>query len=134
MIEALTWLVIKEKLTNVWAIIKKYWQFFLGMGVAVFFFLLTRDSGRAKKTLEEFRNSNNEERDRSLEIQKEEDKKVNSAVDKFYKDIEEAAEALRGRGEEIQGEKEKIKDELLKKEEDHPGTIAEEISETLKKI
>ena len=86
MIEALTWIVIKEKLSKLWEIVKKYWQFFLGMLVATFFFLLTRDSTKARKTLEKLRESNSEERDRSLQIQVEKDEEVNSAVDKFYED------------------------------------------------
>ena len=134
MIEALTWIVIKEKLSKLWEIVKKYWQFFLGMLVATFFFLLTRDSTKARKTLEKLRESNNEERDRSLQIQVEKDEEVNSAVDKFYEDIEEAAKSLKGRDEKVETEKEKIKQDLLSQEEKDPGSIADEISETLKKI
>ena len=73
-------------------------------------------------------------KDQEILIQVEKDEEVNSAVDKFYEDIEEAAKSLKGRDEKVETEKEKIKQDLLNQEEKDPGSIADEISETLKKI
>ncbi len=134
MIEALAWVAIKEKLRAFWKVIKKYWQFFLGMAVAVFFFLLTRDTGKAKKTLEKFREASKEERDRSLEIQADKDQEVIDAIDKFASDVEDAASDFEKRDERIDEEKERIRQSLLEKEEKEQGAIASEINDTLKKI
>jgi len=133
-LESITILIIKEKLSDIWRVIKKYWQFFLGMSVAVIFFILTRDTSKASKALEQFRKSSKDERERSLEIQEDKQSDIEKAVDEFSEDINSAAEDLSERSRQLEEEKERIKNELLEKEEKERGSIAEEISETLDKI
>ena len=134
MLESITLLIIKEKLLDILKVIKKYWQFFLGMTVAIVFFIMTRDTSKAKKTLEKFRESSKRERDRSLEIQVDTQSEVESAVDKFTEDISSASSDFASKEKDIQAEKDKIIEDLLEKENSESGTIASEISSVIDKI
>lgn len=134
MLESITLLIIKEKIIDGLSIIKKYWQFFLGISVAIVFFIITRDSSKAQKAIQKLRESSKDERDRSLEIQENNSDQVENAIDKFTEDINNAVEDIKVRNETIDLEKDKIIDELLKNESEERGSIASEVSETLNKI
>tara|TARA_Y100000816_G_C26072090_1_gene564030 strand:- start:315 stop:719 length:405 start_codon:yes stop_codon:yes gene_type:complete len=134
MIEALTIAAVKEFFKKVLAWCKKYWQFLAGMFVGIALLLLSRDSSGVKKTIENFKKSSDQERERSLEIDREKSSKVDQAIDKFEEDLKKSAESLIERDEKIEEENDRKVESLLEKEEAERGTIAAEIQKKIDKI
>jgi len=133
-IEALTVAALKEFAKKLWAWCKKYWQLLAGMSIGIILFLLSSDRSGMKKTLQKFKESSEEERKRSLEIDREKQSKVDKVIDKFEKDIKSAAESLVERDEKIDAAKSDEVTELLDKEEESRGSIASEIQKKLGEI
>jgi uncharacterized protein YlxW (UPF0749 family) len=127
-------LAMKEKLSLLWAAIKKYWEFFLGLSVGILFLLLTRDNGKVQEALTQFRKTSKDERDKLLNVLSDEHEKSDDAVDNFKNDIDEAIHDLKERDREISEKEKEIRDELLEKEERERGAIANEILNELDNI
>jgi len=134
MIEMITMAAIKEFFSKLYSFCKKYWQLLAGMSIGIILFLISRDMSGMKKTMKKFKESSSEERDRSLEIEREKNTKVDEAINKFEKDIKDAATSLVERDERIKAEKDKEVDDLLQKESDERGAIAEEIQKKIDSI
>ena len=134
MIEMITAAAVKEFFSKLCAWCKKYWQFLAGMSIGIILLLISRDGSGIKKTMRKFKESSDEERDRSLEIDREKNTRVDEAINKFEKDIKEAAESLVERDEKIKDRKDKEVEVLLQKEDDERGTIAAEIQKKIDDI
>ena len=134
MLETVTFLLIKEKLKNAWEIVKKYWQFFLGLTVGLVILVLKRDSTSMRKTVEKFKETSDKMRDRSLEISKEEAEKTSDAIREFQDNVEKAGDDLSERDESISEKRDEIARELLEREKERDGTIAEELQKEIDKI
>ena len=134
MIEALSWIAIKSFFKKAWLWCKKYWQFLLGLSVGIVVLILTRDKTKILKTFQKFKEASDTMIENSVEIEKGQDKKTLEAVDKYKEDLDKASEESKERDESIRTEKEEIKDALLEREKNNPGTIASEINKELKDI
>ena len=134
MIEALSWIAVKSFFKKAWAWCKKYWQFLLGLSVGIVFLILTRDKTRLLKTFQKFKETSDAMIENSIEIEKGQDKKTLEAVDKYKEDLDKASDESKKREESIRTEKEEMRDSLLERERQNPGTIASEINKELKDI
>jgi len=134
MIEIFSWIAIKTFFKKAWAWCRKYWQFLLGLSAGLVVLVVTRDRARLSKTFKKFKESSDAMIENSIEIEKSQDEKTLAAVDKYKEDLENASEENKDRDKLIQGEKEEIKNSLLEREGENPGTIASEINKELKDI
>ena len=134
MIEALSWIAIKTFFKKTWLWCKKYWQFLLGLFVGIIILILTRDKTSLLKTFKKFKESSDKMIEKSIEIEKNQDKRTLDAIGEYKESLEIAEEENRKRDSLIDSEKERIKDSLLERERLSPGTIASEINKELEDI
>ena len=123
---------IKEFLVSAGKFVKKYWQFFLGLSIGLVTFLISRDRNKIDKALGEIKKIDKEERDKNIEISNSKSEKVDQAVRDFIENDSKASEKHKDRISEIESESDAIKSNLLEKEKESPGTIAEEINKIVK--
>ena len=121
----------KEMLASAWKIVKKYWQIFVGfiVGVATLLLLRGRSSDKVAKDLND---ESRKQRDKSISIAEDKSEKVDQAVREFIENESKASERHEDRISEIKSEADRIKSELLEKEADSPGAIADEINKIVK--
>ena len=134
MIEMLSWMAVKTFLKKGWAWCKKYWQFLLGLSVGLAVLAVTRDRTRLSKAFKKFKESSDAMIQNSIKIEQSQDEKTLAAVEKYKKDLENAQNESNQRDDLARDEKKEIRDSLLEREQENPGTIASEISNALKDI
>ena len=122
---------LKETLASAWKVIKKYWQVVIGFIAGLATILIFKGRGASKATRDLISKSK-EQRDRNIAISEDKSGKVNEAVKEFIENESKAAEKHEDKISEIELESDKIKSDLLEKEEKSPGTIAEEINKIVK--
>jgi hypothetical protein len=69
--------------------------------------------------------------ERSLEIEDQEMNKIDDAINDFHENIDEAKSEFDDRDAEIDSRRDKIKEELLDRENNERGTIADEIKKEI---
>ncbi len=122
---------VKEMLASVWKIVKKYWQIFVGFIVGVATLLLFR--GRSSdKVAKDLNDESRKQRDEIISIAEDKSEKVDQAVREFIENESKASERHEDRISEIKSEADRIKSDLLEKEADSPGAIADEINKIVK--
>ena len=134
MIEGLTWLAVKAFFKKACDIVKKYWQFFLGLSVGIIALLISRDSGNIRKALKSFREADLEERSENLALDLEKSEKINSAIESYVEREKDISDRQSSKHSEIIDKREKLKSDLTSGSRDEPGLIANEINKELDKI
>ena len=102
------------------------------MSIGLVTFLISRDRNKIDKALGEIKKIDKEERDKNIEISNSKSEKVDQAVRDFIENDSKASEKHKDRISEIESESDAIKSNLLEKEKESPGTIAEEINKIVK--
>jgi hypothetical protein len=123
--------IVKEKLKKTWKFIIKYWQFFLGLSVGFLIFVVKKDRTEISNTFKKFKSTSDEMVERSLEIEDQEMNKIDDAINDFHENINEAKSEFDDRDAEIDSRRDKIKEELLDRENNERGTIADEIKKEI---
>jgi Skp family chaperone for outer membrane proteins len=133
-LETITLLVVKEKLKYAWEIVKKYWQFFLGLSVGLIVLIVKRDSDSMRNTFKKFKDTSDKMRDRSLEIAAQEKEKIDDTISEFEDNIENATEEMKERDRVLDEKRKEIASDLLEKEKEERGTLASELQKEIDKI
>ena len=119
---------LKRALTCTGKFVKKYWQLCLGFLSGILTFVIFNSRRGANKAAQEIAKINQEARNKNIKISEDKSGKIDQAVKDFIENDSNAAKDHEEKIKEIDSKAEKIKSDLLEREDKSPGTIAKEIN------
>ena len=128
---ALAWLGFKTWLKKVWAWCKKYWQLLVGAAIPVIIMVLAGQRGNASKLLKRVRDDHDKEIEAIEKARVEERTRLEEASKNYIRSIEDIEKKYAELSDQLDEEKRKRIEGLLKDSEEDPEILTKKISEIM---